>query len=387
MSSHETCESRELQDGCVAANANLQDNLTVAARSGIQHREFHVTIRPRLTETLAATVARLAAVLRANQATIIRQEIFGAARIETETMCALHDAIGPSQWPVLWVEGAATDGSPLAGIHTMAVADTPVETITVNERAIANIFTDGGARHVVLAGLRPDDGRQPKPTQAHQVFENLECALQQSGMVCADLMRTWLFLDNILAWYTPFNKVRTEFYQQRHVPCTMLPASTGIGLRNPAGVALVAGAWAARGLNGAFTAREIPSPLQGPPQAYGSRFARAVELASGGLRRVLISGTASITKDGHSAHQGDMHGQVELTMNVVQKILASREMSFADVTRVTAYIKHPHDAPKFDAWLADHGLRAWPVSIVTPAAICRDELLFEIELDAVTAGS
>jgi enamine deaminase RidA (YjgF/YER057c/UK114 family) len=377
-------EGTELRDGCIAAKPDLQDSVTLTALSGAEHQEFHVTIRPGSSETPAATVARLAAVLRAKQATIIRQEIFGAARIEPETMRALRDAIGPLQWPVLWVEGAATDGSPLAGIHTMAVADTPVEAITVNGRVVANSFTDGGARHVVLAGLRPDDGGQPEPMQAHQVFEKLESALQQSGMTCADLMRMWLFLDDILAWYTPFNKVRTEFYQQRSVPRAMLPASTGIGLRNPAGVALVAGAWAARGLNGAFTAQGIPSPLQGPPQAYGSRFARAIELVSGGLRRVLISGTASITKDGRSAHQGDIRGQVGLTMNVVHEILASREMSFADVTRVTAYIKHPHDAPVFDAWLADHGLRAWPVLIVTPATICRGELLFEIEVDAVS---
>lgn len=381
------CEDKQWQSGRAAVKADAPDGVTLAARSGSAHREFYFTIRPASSETPAATVARLAAVLRTKQATIVRQEIFGAAGIETETMRALHDAIGPWQWPVLWAEGAAADGSPLAGIHTLAVADTPVETITVNRRVVASTFTDGGARHVVLAGFHPDNRSQPKPVQARQVFENLERTLQTSGMTWGNLLRTWLFLDDILAWYTPFNKVRSEFYQQRHVAKTVLPASTGIGLRNPAGVALVAGAWAARGLNGAFTAREIPSPLQGPPQAYGSRFARAIELASGGLRRVLISGTASITRDGRSAHHGDIHGQVELTMNVVREILASCEMNFADVTRATAYIKHPHDAPVFDVWLVEHGLRTWPVLIVTPATICRDELLFEIELDAVSAGS
>jgi enamine deaminase RidA (YjgF/YER057c/UK114 family) len=385
--SHGRYEGNELRDGADSAKAGLRNSVTLIALGGAAHQEFHITIRPNPAETPAATVVRLAAALRPKQATIVRQEIFGAAGMEPETTRALHDAIGPLQWPVSWVEAAGIDRSPLAGIHTMAVSDTPVEAIQVNGRTVGSMFTDGEARHVMLAGLHPGDGGQAKPVQAYQVFENLERALQQSRMTCADLMRTWLFLDDILAWYAPFNRVRTEFYQQRHVPRDVLPASTGIGLRNPTGTALVAGAWAARGLNGAFTARDIPSPLQGPPRAYGSRFARAVEMVSGGLRRVLISGTASITRDGHSAHEGDMRGQVELTMNVVRKILASREMSFADATRATAYIKRPLDAPVFGAWLADHGLRAWPVLTIAPATICRDELLFEIELDAISAGS
>lgn len=387
MRSHGLYEGSELRDGADAAQADHRNGLAVAPRSGSGHQEFHITLRPVSSEAPAATVARLAAILRMKQATIVRQEVFCVAGMEPEARCALHEALGPGEWPVMWVEVAGIDGTPLAGIHTLAVSDTPVEAIQVNGCTVGSAFTDGEARHVLLAGLHPDDGGRPGPTQARQVFENLERALRPSGMTCTHLIRTWLFLDDILAWYTPFNKVRTEFYQQRRAPHDVLPASTGIGLRNPAGTALVAGAWAARGLNGPFTAQEISSPLQGPPEAYGSRFARAVELVSGGLRRVLISGTASITRDGRSAHQGDMSGQIELTMNVVQEILASRQMSFADVTRATAYIKRPLDAPVFDTWLADHGLRASPVLIVTPATICRDELLFEIEVDAVSSAA
>ncbi|HVM60276.1 MAG TPA: RidA family protein [Verrucomicrobiae bacterium] len=373
-----------MRDECIATAPDLQDNVLIRMLRGREHQEFHVTIRPAPSETPTAMVARLAAVLRAHGALIVRQEIFGAADVESEIRRALHDQIGPLEWPVLSVAGASANGSPSAGIHTMAVADTPVMVIAVNGDVVGSLFADGDAQHVLLAGVRPSVAAQPKPIQARQVFENLESALQQSGMSCADLMRTWLFLDDILAWYGPFNQVRTEFYQQRHVPGTVLPASTGIGVGNSTGAALVAAAWAARGLNGAFAAREISSPLQGPPQAYGSRFARAVEIISGGLRRALVSGTASITKDGPSAHRGDMRGQVDWTMNVVREILASRAMSFADVTRATAYIKHPQDAPVFDAWLADHGLRAWPVLLITPATVCRDELLFEIELDAIS---
>ncbi|HTS17691.1 MAG TPA: RidA family protein [Verrucomicrobiae bacterium] len=363
----------------------IEDGVALRTLKGAAHQEFHFTLRPGQSETPAITAARLAEVLQAKHATIVRQEIFCASGMQSEIKNALRDTLGPLQWPILWVEGAGANGSSLAGIHTMALAGTPVESIEIDGEIVGSTFTDAGARHVVLANLHPDDTDEPKPTQSRQVFENLETALRHADMTCADLMRTWLFLDDILAWYTPFNEVRTEFYRQRHVPGIVLPASTGIGLGNPSGSALVAGAWAARGLNGAFTAREIPSPLQGPPKAYGSRFARAVEITSGGLRRVFISGTASIAMDGCSAHPGDMRAQVEWTMQVVHEILAARDLGFADVTRATAYIKHPHDAAVFDAWLIEHRLRAWPVLMITPATVCRDELLFELELDAISA--
>jgi len=58
-------------------------------------------------------------------------------------------------------------------------------------------------------------------------------------------------------------------------------------------------------------------------------------------------------------------------------------MDFADATRVTAYIKHPHEAPVFDAGWPNTGCRRGQWS--PHPTICRGELLFEIELDAVSA--
>ena len=95
----------------------------------------------------------------------------------------------------------------------------------------------------------------------------------------------------------------------------------------------------------------------------------------------MVSGTASIAVDGSSVWVGDAPRQVAHTMEVVDAILRSRGFTFADVTRAIAYFKHPDDAPAFDAWCASRGLEAMPV-IRTHCGICRDDLLFEIELDA-----
>jgi enamine deaminase RidA (YjgF/YER057c/UK114 family) len=349
------------------------DGCTVILLPRTSCREIHITTTPLAQETPNATLARAVRAAQGLDARIVRQEVFGSR----SAWAGRSDA----DWPVLWIEGNGAEHVPLAGIHTFAVAGAPVESIVLNGRAVGRVFVDGTARHAVLGELLPNDVTLPQPEQARQLFENLEAALHQAGMNCTDLVRTWLYLDDILGWYGPFNKVRTDFYRSRQLLDGLLPASTGIGGRHPTGAAVAAAAWATQAVDGRFAAHEIASPLQGPAPSYGSSFSRAIEMNGSDFRRVFVSGTASIGRDGRSVHVGDMQRQVELTMNVVGAILAGRQMGWSDATRVTVYVRHPSDAPAFEAWRMAQGLEAWPV-VVTPATVCRDELLFEVELDA-----
>ena len=57
-------------------------------------------------------------------------------------------------------------------------------------------------------------------------------------------------------------------------------------------------------------------------------------------------------------------------------------MEWTDTVRGIGYFKHMSDAPLLDAWCASHGLAGWPV-IAAKNDICRDDLLFELELDAI----
>ena len=68
-------------------------------------------------------------------------------------------------------------------------------------------------------------------------------------------------------------------------------------------------------------------------------------------------------------------------MEVVEAILRSRGMRWSDVSRAVVYLKNPADAPRFTEWCAVHDLRL--PALVVQADVCRDELLFEIELDAI----
>jgi len=99
-------------------------------------------------------------------------------------------------------------------------------------------------------------------------------------------------------------------------------------------------------------------------------------------KNLLISGTASIDPDGKTAHVGDPEKQIRLTMDVVKAILESRGMGWGDLFRGIAYFKDMDDLPIYRTIAAELGIPRFPLA-VSHADVCRHDLLFEIEVDAV----
>jgi len=267
-------------------------------------------------------------------------------------------------------------------MHIFAVTGTQVDTIHQEGKVIGRIFDDGCVRHCFLGNLVSSNSSISKSAQSGEMFERMEHALLEAGMAMTNVVRTWLFLDDILSWYEEFNGIRTGFFMKKKLSNGLLPASTGVGGRNPAGTAIVGGAWAVQSTDGSVVVQAVPSPQQCSSLEYGSAFNRAVLIDVPAGRRLLISGTASIEPNGRSAHVGDLCKQIRLTMEVAHAILASRGFNFSDITRATAYFKNIQDASAFDAWRQKQKVGPFPL-VVAEATICRDELLFEIELDAL----
>ena len=78
--------------------------------------------------------------------------------------------------------------------------------------------------------------------------------------------------------------------------------------------------------------------------------------------------------------------QIHWTLDVVQAILKSRGYEWADTVRAIVYFRDIHDLPVFDAICNERGIAPLPLA-PAHAIVCRDDLLFEIELDAVVAGN
>jgi len=314
-------------------------------------------------------------------ATMVNLMIFGSISAHPAAEEAMRRVFGRMDWPVTWVEGGSCDDQPIAGIQAMAFSAGRVTPITLNGRVAGAMFEEGGIRHCLLGGLGPGRRSASRPDQFRQTLGNLEAALEQGGFSLGDVVRTWFHLDNLLSWYGAFNKARTQAYSRIQFRTGSLPASTGVSGQNPAGTALVAGAWAMPPLQASAQMADVASPLQCPAPAYGSSFSRAMEISSLDGRRLLISGTASIALGGQTLWQGNLRRQIDQTMEVIEAILTSRGFRYEDIDRATAYFKNRADIPAFAAWCAARNLRSLPF-IAARCGICRDDLLFELEADA-----
>ena len=385
----ETVPSRDLpQSGAAPARIRRQhgDGLDLVAVESPPVTELHLTVTPMTGESISIMAKRLAEALNPLDVTVVRQIVFGSAAAYPATLKTLRQVLDDPELPVAWVEGTGCGDDAIAGIQTHAIAGAHVRTLSGDGRPLARTWEDALATHCVLNSILPTRTQATAPEQAREVFEKLQTGLASAGMTMKDIARTWFYLDDILSWYGEFNRVRNDVFAHNELRPHSLPASTGVGGRNPMGAALAAAVWAIRPHDPAAKVMHFaPSPEQCPASSYGSAFSRAVEIGCAGFRRLLVSGTASIARDGKTEHIGDTRAQIERSMQVVESILESRHMTFADTAFATVFFKCPADAPLFADWLARHGQPSLPV-VSAGCDICRDNLLFEIELEAVQAG-
>jgi len=310
---------------------------------------------------------------------VIVQLVFGGCSFEQ----AARTRMAGAPWPMLWLEGDVCPGTHLSGAQGFVLDGRPVHRVTLADRVVGSLWADEDADYCLLAGILPTDSSVTRGAQTTSSMEQIEIALHEAGMDFSDVVRTWFYLDDLLAWYDEFNAARTEFFQSRGVFDRLVPASTGIGARNPAGAALAVGALAIRPRHGRVHVQEVPSPLQCSATEYRSSFSRAVEVTFPDRRVLIVSGTASIAVDGKSMFTSDVAKQIHLTLDVVEAILRSRKMDWNNTSRAIGYFRDIENLPVFEKCCRDRGIAPLPL-IPVHATVCRDDLLFEIELDAIS---
>ncbi len=224
--------------------------------------EFSFTVKPLPGEGIMNMFSRLALALKDSDTTLVNLMLFGSVSAHPAADEAMRRVFGRIDWPVTWIEGAACDDQPIAGMHAFAFSAGRANPVTLNGRVVGSVFEEGGMRQCLLGGLGPNLLSASRPDQFWQTLEKLVTALDQAGFALADVVRTWFYLDQLLSWYGKFNEARTQLYSRVKFRTGSMPASTGICARNPAGSALVAGAWALQPLHPSARATEVPSPLQ-----------------------------------------------------------------------------------------------------------------------------
>lgn len=346
----------------------------VATLSLPSHAEHCITVRSSETREMNRCLVRAA---EDRDATLLSQFVFAGTehyeQFKKEAGC-----------PVVWLQGDACKDGSLYSMQAVALSGLNPQPIFFNGRDMGFIYEDDHARYCRLRGVIPQDLKASRMEQTRSAFEAMDAALKLNGFQFTDTVRTWIYLDRLLEWYDDFNAVRTAYFNETGIFDRMVPASTGIGAANQYGAAIMMDVFAVRPKSENLTIQEVPSPLQNPALDYKSSFSRAVELAYPTHKTLLISGTASIDPSGASVHIDDPEKQIRLTMDVIKAILESRGMGWDDLFRGIAYFKNMETLPIYDRVAAELGIPGFPLA-VSHADVCREELLFEIELDAVRA--
>jgi enamine deaminase RidA (YjgF/YER057c/UK114 family) len=214
----------------------------------------------------------------------------------------------------------------------------------------------------------------------YDMFAQTGHALTARGLSFADVVRTWIHVDDIETNYGSMNQARNRYFQEQRV--TRSPASTCVQAR-PVGtdspVAMDVYAVSA----GRDVRAEATAPgTMGEASGYGSSFARAAQLFEPGRRWLLVSGTASIDAEGHVVAAGDIRGQLDCMFGHVRSLLAEAGMGFSDSLTATVYLKKRGYLSEFTRAARAHGLAEQVPCAAVVANICRPEWLCEIELCA-----
>jgi enamine deaminase RidA (YjgF/YER057c/UK114 family) len=97
---------------------------------------------------------------------------------------------------------------------------------------------------------------------------------------------------------------------------------------------------------------------------------------------IQVSGTAAIDEKGKSLYVGDIRGQISCTFDKIESLLEPQGAGLEDICAATAFVKRPEFGETFRQTVAARGLEEFPCVCVV-ANICRDELLFEIDAEAI----
>jgi enamine deaminase RidA (YjgF/YER057c/UK114 family) len=223
--------------------------------------------------------------------------------------------------------------------------------------------------------------------QTRRMLQRAERIFESQGASYRDVVRTWFYLSDILAWYPEFNRSRTAIYGQFGIlpgqgnGRLKLPASTGISGKLPTGAAGALDLLAVAGpVESRPRVRQLSNPGQQDAFQYGSAFSRGTLIEGPDVSLIQVSGTAAIDERGASLYPGDVRAQIDCTFDKIAALIGQEGASLNDIAAASVFVKRPEDAPAYQERAAARGLQNLP-AVIMVADVCRDELLFEIDAE------
>jgi len=363
------------------------DRATVSHVMGSDLRFHHLTaVAPRPLQTqdeIGRLFDELAAALPSG-AQKLQQKVFVSADGVEVALAALEERDPHREVPTTLVLDEPCVGGRVAGIQVLAVeGEGSCRTVFDGDRPAGRLLEFGGARVLHLADVHAQSMPTADPAeQMAAMFERVGALVAQCSLTFQQVARTWIYVDRLLDVYADLNQARDEFFAREAVDHAISapPASTGIQGAHPSGAAAFMDLVA---VDGAGPLVPMRTSHQCEAYDYGSAFSRGMIVDLAGVRFLYASGTASIDHRGETVHVGDPHGQIRETYAAVDTLLGRQGSGLADAVTGVLYFK---DDASYRAWKELRERRELPDLPAIPvfADVCRPELLFELEVTAVT---
>ncbi len=387
----------------------IEDKISTVTQGLSSHMSFHVTEEEGRSfivasahspddarEAASLSYRQIAEVLSERGLVAVHERIFGSLGVAHDVMSARTQAftsfgISPGN-AVTYIEGRPPWGEGLAGVIIHAVKSDEVWPVMDSGVPCGRGWRLNGATYLVLQNIQAFNGIIPghrsKSLQARLMIEHAKRILRENGASYKDVVRTWFYLSGILDWYAAFNKVRNEKYGEFGIMPgpgdrdLLLPASTGIRGETPSGAASTMDLMAIVGKADRLAVKQLTNAAQLDAFRYGSAFSRGAIIQEPDVSLIEVSGTAAIDEHGVSLYPGDLRSQIDCTFGKIDSLLGQAGAGLADICAATVFVKRPEYAEVFREMTKDRGLEEFPAVCVI-SDVCRDELMFEIDGEAV----
>ena len=242
----------------------------------------------------------------------------------------------------------------------------PERTATRHGHGAGSVSLGGRRVPVQRPRMRAVDGSGELPVAAYELFSDTEVL----GRMALDRMLAGLSTRHYRVGLEPVG-ARTE--TGRHGTSRSAVSRRFVAQTQTALAELLAADLSAAGPGGVHGRRGL---------RYGAAFSRGALIRGKAGSILQLSGTAAIDEQGKSLFPADICGQINCTLDKIAGLMGQVGACLGDIAAATVFVKRPEYAAVFHEIAADRGLQGLPAVCVL-ADICRDELLFEMDAEAV----
>lgn len=293
-----------------------------------------------------------------------------------------------------YIEGSPYWGEGVSGIniHGFILCDEDIEDVEFNGIVCGRLYKTDAVDYMLVHTVHGNK-ESDYYGQTYEMFQSMIKVLGKYDFELKNVIRTWIYLDNILLQYDEFNKARTKIFLENGLWSDTvavdkteeiyMPASTGISCGNPHGLTVISDILAVKTKDiERFKYSSESGKAQKSAMRYGSAFSRAIVLDDKTSKYVYLSGTASIDDLGNTVYLDDIGLQIDKTYSVIDALLDVSSMKLDNMVEGTVFLKKAEYMDAFIEYCKSRNIEL--PALITVADVCRDNLLFE--MDGTFAG-